>query len=533
MKARILLLPLALLFILAFTHCAKRGRPSGGPLDSIPPKPLRITPKNYQTNFTAKTISVHFDEYIRLDKLEENLIISPPMDRSPVIKPYSTSRVLEIEITDSLQPGTTYTFNFGNSIVDNNEANVLEQFRYVLSTGDYIDSLELRGSVIDSRLLKLKKRASVHLYRLDETYHDSIIQKGKPNYVSTTDEEGNFQFTNLAEGTYLLTAVQKEKDGNQYTYDPQRDKFAFHSTPVQIPSDSNYRLNLYRAYPKYRVSRPEMENEGVIRFGYQGDGTPPEIEILEKPANLQTRVIKEIEKDTLRYWYTPAIEKDSLSFQVTYKDTSEILRLRTKENLEAATYKLHKIDVKTPLDTFKFRGSTPLAEVDTAYISLVDQDSTNVSFETSIDLWHNTVAIDFEKEYDKRYQMQLLPGAITDWLGETNDTLQNRIAIKSESEYGSLHVNLQGIKEFPVRVDLLNERSNTIQSVYLEEEKTVDFFHLSKGIYFVRVSQDLNKNGKWDPGDFSRRTQPEPVHIFHTPIEVHANWSVNETMRMP
>lgn len=135
MKARILLLPLVLLFLLAFTQCAKRGRPSGGAIDSIPPKPLRIFPENYQTNFSSNKITILFDEYIRLDKLQENLLISPPMEKTPIITPYSTSRTLEIEITEDLLPNTTYTFNFGNSIVDNNEGNILPSFEYIFSTG--------------------------------------------------------------------------------------------------------------------------------------------------------------------------------------------------------------------------------------------------------------------------------------------------------------------------------------------------------------------------------------------------------------
>lgn len=533
MKARILLLPLLLLFILAFTQCAKRGRPSGGPLDSIPPKPLHIVPKNYQTNFTEKTISIYFDEYIRLDKLQENLIISPPMENDPIITPYSVSRTLEIQIEDTLQPGTTYTFNFGNSIVDNNEANVLEQFKYVFSTGDHIDSLEINGKVIDSRLLELKKKATVNLYRLDETYHDSIIHKGKPSYVSVTDEDGRYHFSNLAEGKYLLAAIQKGKEGNPYTYDQENDKFAFYPTPIQVPSDSIYNLDLYRAYPNYRLSRPEMENEGVIRFGYRGDGSIPKIEMLDKPEATQTRTIKEIDKDSLYFWYQPSIEKDSLSFRVSYKDTSETLRVRVKEDMKVKEYKLSKIDTKTPLDTFKLRGSTPLIAVNKDAINLINQDSISVPFEVSIDKLDNTVAIDFHKDYESSYQMQLFPGAITDWQEETNDTLQHNVRIKSESEYGSLHVNILGIKAFPVRVDLLNESSKIVRSVYLKEQKEVDFLYLNKGTYFVRVSSDLNKNGKWDPGDFATRKQPEPVHIFHIPIEIHANWSVKETMRMP
>ena len=533
MKARILLLPLALLLILAFAQCAKRGRPSGGLLDSIPPKPLRISPENYKTNFTGNIVTVQFDEYIRLDKLQENLIISPPMDEAPNIKPYSVSRLLEIEIRDSLMPGTTYTLNFGNSIVDNNEGNILEQFKYVFSTGEHIDSLELSGKVIDSRLLELKKKVGLNLYRLNDSYHDSIVRQGKPSYISVTDEDGNFKFTNLEEGTYLLVAIQKGKEGNPYTYDAERDKFAFYPTPIHLPSDSIYNLNLYRAHPSYRLSRPEVVNENVIRFGYQGDGTIPKIDLQNKPANTQYRIIKEVDKDSLYFWYHPSIEADSLHFQVSYKDITESTRVKIKDDAKAKEYKLNRVDIRTPLDTFKLRSDTPLESINEDFIYVMNQDSTEVPFKSSINRLHNLVHLAFNKDYESTYRMQLYPGAITDWQGVTNDTLQYNFQTKEESDYGSLHINLQGVKDFPIRVDLLSENSKMVQSLYLEEEKGIDFLHLNKGIYYIRVSYDLNRNGKWDPGDFSTRTQPEPVIFFHIPIEVHANWSVNETFIIP
>jgi len=533
MKARILLLPLALLLLLAFAQCAKRGRPSGGPLDSIPPKPLRINPENYKTNFTGDIITVQFDEYIRLDKLQENLIISPPMDIPPNIKPHSVSRMLEIELKDTLSPETTYTLNFGNSIVDNNEGNILEQFKYVFSTGAHIDSLELSGKVIDSRLLKLKKKVGVNLYRLNDTYHDSIVQKGKPSYVSVTDEDGNFNFTNLEEGTYLLAAIQKGKEGNPYTYDAERDKFAFHPSPISIPSDSTYYLHLYRAHPSYRLSRPETVSENVIRFGYQGDGTQPEVVMQNKPANVETRVLKEVDKDSLYFWYHPSIEVDSLDFQVSYKDTTENVQIKRIEDANPKEYKLSKSDPGNPLDSLKLRGDTPLERIDESFIHVVDQDSSAVPFKTSIDRLHNIAYLAFNQDYENTYNLQLYPGAITDWQGKTNDTLRYTIRTKAESSYGSLHVNLQGVENYPIIVDLLSESSKTVQSVYLEKEEQIDFLYLNRGTYFVRVSYDLNKNGKWDPGDFTTRTQPEPVIFFHVPIDVHANWNVNETFRMP
>src|SRR5699024_1542099 len=192
-----------------------------------------------------------------------------------------------------------------------------------------------------------------------------------------------------------------------------------------------------------------------------------------------------------------------------------------------------KTDPKSPLDSLKLRSDTPLEKIEEDFIHVVDQDSAAVPFKTSIDRLHNLVYLAFNQDYENTYKLQFYPGAITDWEGETNDTLQYTIRTKAESSYGSLHVNLQGVEKYPIIVDLLNERSNIVQSVYLEKEEQIDFLHLNRGTYFIRVSYDQNKNGTWDPGDFTTRTQPEPVIFFYIPIDVHANWNVNETFSMP
>lgn len=532
MKARILLLPLALLFLLAFTHCAKRGRPSGGAIDSIPPKPLRMSPSNYTTKFDSDKIIIHFDEYIRLDKLQENLIISPPMEKMPNISPYNTSKTLEINIDEQLQPNTTYTFNFGNSIIDNNEGNVLEQFEYVFSTGNYLDSLNLKGKIIDSRLLKLKNRVGVNLYRMDDNFHDSIITKGKPNYITVTDEEGNFTFTNLASGEYLLTAIQKKNEGNSYSYNPAEDKFAFNSEIIQVPNDTIQKLFLYKEKARYKLHRSEMTHENIVRFAYQSDGTIPKIKLQNTSDEIKTRIIKEMNKDTLDFWFNSKIEKDSLLFSITYRDTTETVRVRRKKDLQKKDFKIHNIEVSNPHDTLKLRLDTPIGSINEDFMELTDRDSVNIPFTTDVNFLNNLVYINFEKEYENNYHLRLLPNAIIDWEGTANDTVQYRVRTKAESDYGSLHLNLHGIEDFPVIVEILDSNSKTIRSEYLTENRQINFLHLNSGTYFVRLSFDLNKNKKWDSGNFEKRLQPEPVYFFHTPIEVHANWSVNENLRL-
>lgn len=141
---------LFLILAVIMVGCAKRGSITGGLKDTIPPTLRFSSPENFSTNFNAKEIRITFDEYIKIKDVTKQLIISPPMKYAPVITPTSASKYINIRLKDTLQPNTTYSFNFGSSIQDNNEGNPYQQFKYVFSTGTYIDSLTLKGVVKDA-----------------------------------------------------------------------------------------------------------------------------------------------------------------------------------------------------------------------------------------------------------------------------------------------------------------------------------------------------------------------------------------------
>ena len=140
----------SLLFILLTLGCAKRGTITGGKKDTIAPVLKASYPKNFSSNFKGKEIKLVFDEYVKLKNVNKQLIISPPMKNQPDILPQNASKILTIKLKDTLKPNTTYSFNFGQSIQDNNEGNAFSQFKYVFSTGSYIDSLAIRVKVKDA-----------------------------------------------------------------------------------------------------------------------------------------------------------------------------------------------------------------------------------------------------------------------------------------------------------------------------------------------------------------------------------------------
>ena len=170
------------MFIISSLQCARRSLPTGGLKDTLPPSMVNASPKMNTVFFDKEKITITFDEYIKLVDLNKQLIISPPLEPNKYkVKPQGTvSKKIQIELLDSLLENTTYTFNFGESIIDNNEGNLLPFFNYAISTGAIIDSLEIKGKITDSYERITDSYTSVYLYPIDSTYTDSTIFLKKP-----------------------------------------------------------------------------------------------------------------------------------------------------------------------------------------------------------------------------------------------------------------------------------------------------------------------------------------------------------------
>ena len=267
-------------FLLLY-KCANRGTTSGGEKDVTPPKIIKEVPENFSTNFKSDEIKIYFDEYIKLKNLQKQLIISPPMDPLPEIIPMgSASKYITIKILDTLQTNTTYTFNFGYSIEDNNEGNAFPFYKYVLSTGPSIDSLSVTGIISDAFEIETPEFISVHLHDVDSTYNDSIIFKQKPKYIGVTDSLSQFNIENLKEGKYLLTAIKEEN--TDYIYQSKKDKIAFKRDFITVPSDTAYYLKLFKQLPDSKFIRARQLAQGRIGFGYEGSPNDMNIKSLSK-----------------------------------------------------------------------------------------------------------------------------------------------------------------------------------------------------------------------------------------------------------
>lgn len=530
MKHRLLYIPIAFLFILSFVDCAKKGTPSGGSLDTIPPIIVKNSPENYTTSFTGHEIEIRFNEYIKLKDVNKELIISPPMKFTPIITPLSTSKTLKIKILDTLKPNTTYSFNFGNSIVDNNEENKFDYFKYIFSTGSYIDSLKLSGKVKDAQFIAPEIPTTVMLYEVNETFSDSIIYSEKPMYITVTkDSTGTFELNNLKEGQYLLLAL-KEKSSD-YIFQPQNDKIGFQNELITLPTDSTYTLTLFKETPNYKFVRATQVGKNHIVFGYKGRADSLNVEVLsEVPADYSSAIFKDEKKDSLHYWFKPTIETDSLIFKISNGsiiDTTTVrMRELFKDSLNISALKTGTLKLK---DTFKLRANTPLISFDTEKFQVMAKDSSFVETTVTLSKEYNWAEIFFPKTEDQIYLVKVFPGGLTDFFEKTNDTLQFSVNTRMESEYGTLNLTLVNVEQFPIVVQILDSKYNIVAEEYLTENKNVFFDALSPAKYFLRIIYDSNQNGRWDTGSFLNRMQPERIIYYPTQIEMRANWSLNET----
>ena len=196
---------LCVTLLLLLYSCAKRSTPEGGEKDEIPPKVLSSKPENSSIDFDEKKIRITFDEYIKLEKLNSQLVVSPPIDKSnySIFPQGGASKHIDIEINEPLSDSTTFVFNFGESIKDNNEGNLLPFYKYVFSTGSYVDSLELKGNIYDSYERKQEGYITAMLYPKNESFNDSTVYKEKPLYKI----RGDFLFKDSKKIPYLRDLI--------------------------------------------------------------------------------------------------------------------------------------------------------------------------------------------------------------------------------------------------------------------------------------------------------------------------------------
>ena len=520
------------LLIAACFQCARRGTPSGGPKDEDPPVLLKSEPDSMTTNFKAEKIKLYFDEFVLLKDPQNQLIVSPPFKYPPELSPQGTTRkYVEVRIKDTLAENTTYTLNFGQSIVDNNESNPNPFLTYVFSTGDYIDSLTLKGSIKDAFDKDPDNFVSVMLYEIDTAYTDSTIYKKLPNYITNTlDSLVNFELRNLKEGIYTLVAIKDESKNN--LFDQQTDKIAFLLDTIQIPTDSAYELILFKEIPDFTITPPSFAATNKIIFGYTGIADSMKIRpITQLPDTINTMLAKNPTTDTINFWFTP-FEIDSILFEVknTTVQLVDTFTVKTRK-LSADSLNVsssHRGSINFD-DQFYLQANIPIMKMDTSKLEILNKDSLKVDYVARLDQTENKILLDFLKEPNETYQITGLPEFFTDFFEQPNDTILYRLSTGSYADYGNLRLNVVGDIPYPIILQLTDQDGKTIREIIADEPQLFEFNNIEPGNYLIRLIFDSNGNHIWDTGSYLDKLQPERVIYYPESIEVRANWELEQT----
>ncbi len=446
---------------MVLSSCANIIPPGGGPRDSLPPVLVKSFPSDSSLHFNAKKITLTFNEYVLLDNnLSDNLIVSPAPALLPIIQ--SNLKVVTIVLKDSLKPNTTYSFNFGKAIKDVNEGNVAKNFTYLFSTGDKLDVGKLAGKVV---LAETGAVDSTLLVMLHSNLNDTSIKKNAPDYFTRLDGKGNFVFRNIAPAQYNVFVLPNEYSKK---YDDSTKMFAFLNNSVLIADSGSTPPAMLYAYQQFKPTDKKK--------------------VGNTPSTTKKKPKKETENQKLRY---------------------------------ATTAKAGPQDLLTPF-SFSFPGRVD--SFDTAKIVLLDTNFHQIkgySFET------DTALTKFDLQYkwpeNTFFKIIVQKDAFKDSAGNTlaaTDTITFKT--KRESEYGSIRLHFNNVKLAKNPVILLLQDNKIIKAVALTGNEWFQQL-FSPGEFELRVLYDNNKNGVWNPGDYSKKLQPEVVDLIPRKLTIKAN----------
>lgn len=545
------------LILLFFAYsCANPVVPTGGAKDAVPPKIKNAFPQNLSKQVKPSKINIQLDEYFILDNPIQNITISPPIDRGLqfVVK----GKNLLVKIPEgSLQDSTTYTINFGAAIKDNNEGNVQDSFKFVFSTGSFLDSSLLIGNIKDVFSNLSSEGYLVGLYPIPM---DSLTEK--PFYYTKTDKEGNFRLDNLKQGTYEVMAFKDEN--SNLTRDLMTENLAFLNDPLLI-NDSTLPISMlsFQEEQILQLTEYDTKQAGFFQFVFN----QPVFNVNFSPIDTfdtfplkDTFLFYNATKDTLRLYYADSKKSNGtflLHANDTFSDTikyfikhptqdsirkyiavlavlSNLLNVSKKgisklsSNSLLANINLGKMDYQRPVMVTLNR---PISRFNLDKISMTE-DTIVFNDMVSVDslspmrfLFHVKQGQSWKP--DKSYKIMLNDSFFIDKLGNHNKPIQLFFSTTKPDDYGSISIKIDSLKiDKQYIMQFFTDKNKILQQETINNKTTNAFTYkkLLPGKYYVRLIIDENKNNQWDTGNYRQQLQPETVINFNEPVEIRAKW---------
>lgn len=536
-----------IVLLVLVSACAQISSPTGGKSDNKPPKIKLANPANESVNFTAKKVEIEFDEYIQLNGLSEQLIISPPLKKTPEFKIKNKSIVFDIK--DTLKPNTTYTFNFGNTIGDITESNKVENFQYVFSTGSVIDSLSITGTIKDALTGEGQKGFAVLLYKIDDIKTDSFFTKQTPSYFAKTNDKGAYTIKNLARATYKLVAL-KDINAN-YLFDSPEEIIAFLSTEITLQKQINdVDLFSFKEEPK-KVFVKSASTDGFGKIIIVVNKSHQNISVEElKPTTNFNNNIQEIaaNKDSITIWM-PNQNTDSLFLKVLVNnvvidtvnlrlqkklDKKEPASARGKANANTFLFEVTKTNISANTkelfnlyNPIYLQFKQPIKEANFSGITVSKGKVTVPCSVKFTDKNKRILHIEAAFMADSSYTLYLPKQSFIDVFSLSNDSLVYKLTLQNPDNYGKIKLEITAAEKSYI-LQLLTKDNKLIKEVLFKGNFSFVMNNLLPQSYQIKVIEDDNNNLRWDTGNFYEKKQAEKIYIFSKPLDVRANWDLEE-----
>ncbi|MDD3787763.1 MAG: Ig-like domain-containing protein [Petrimonas sp.] len=570
---------LILLTISTLYSCANMASPTGGRYDEEPPVVKSATPSFNSLNVQKPTVEILFDENVKIEKPMEKVIITPPQQNFPVIK--SVGKKVVVELKDELLPNTTYTIDFTDAIVDNNEANPIENFSYSFSTGDKLDTMAVSGKVLEAENLEPVTGIYVGLH---SNLNDTAFTRTRFDRIGRTDSRGNFTIRGMAPGKYKIFALG---DLNRdYKYDNPQEAVAFidsvivpstmqavrndtvfsktDSTKIDtvktihytrfLPDDLLLRSFLSDFQRQY-LQKHERPQQHKLSFFFAAPTSPPTFRLLSPDRTDNKWFVKESNpsNDSITLWITDSTvyKKDSLLILVNYVRTDSLnhnfidtdslnfvfrqprqQKKSSDKDGEKETVKFMGVNTNIQskqeiYEPIRIEFEEPITRFDSTHVKLfrvVDSIQTPVPYRLVKDSLNvrKYVLLPPRWEPGGKYRFEMDSAAFTSYYGLWNNGIDQPFTVKSLEEYGNLSIDMSG---FPpgkdVYVELLDKSDKPFRKT-LVKDNVAKFQDLRPGTIYARLFIDENGDGKWTTGNYEKDRQPEIVYYYPRTYEIRA-----------
>lgn len=517
-------LPYLMVALIFFSRCAQQSPLSGGERDKKPPEldsTKQVIPANGSLNFSATRITIPLNEYVKLKDKENQILITPFLENSPDI--YVKGKKVIVDFKAPFESNTTYIVNFGNSIVDLTEGNVMTNYKYVFSTGAYIDSLKYNAVVYDAFSKTPLQGAYVMLYK---DHSDSVIVREKPNYFGITDNFGKCHIENIAEGQYKVVAFLE--DNGNYKWDAQKEVIGYIENIFNAASDTLAdTLVVFMDLPeelKIEDVSVTSSGKGALTFNRPlPQNFDPSSDSLISTFSYPKTTVMSPTRDTIAFFlHNDLIAGEKYSFGIESLSLRKVSiplttdsSLHFKSNAEVGIRPNHDLD---------FWFSQPITSIDPSKVEL-RADEKEIAYEL-VQTDNNRISVEADWMNGLDYDITLYPGAVRSYKGLNNDTIISYFEVLKENDFGQLLTSLK-VPNGNYIIELLQEGKVKYRDYVNTNEFSRSYQYLFPGTYILKVIFDENDNGIWDSGDYFTHKQPERIEYYSEPIKIKKGWDTD------